>query len=361
VRQYAQERLRESGAAAAVRERHRDHFLALVTESESQVVGAAQAQWLRRLEEEHDNLRAAMEWCATAQRYTEGLTLCAALQRHLTGGHIAEGRDWCARMLDKAGRDAPPQLRAKVLAVAGTLADAHGDWTAARTQHEQALAIKRELGDRMGIAISLNGLGSVAYSEGDLALAESRFAECLAILQELGNLRLVATALSNLGSVANQRADVDGARARFEESLAITREQKDLQGTALALFNLGVVNCEAGDYRAAAVQLRESLLIRQEQGDQLGIAYSLEGLAKLLAATGEAPRAVRIWAAAEQLREVIGSPRSPDYHAECDRRVASVRSSLGDGAAFDHAWQEGLALPLERAIAIALEKSGSQP
>jgi len=356
VRQYAQELLAENDGSEAVRERHRDHFLALVAESEPKVVGAAQAQWLRRLEAEHDNLRVAVEWCIAAQGTEAGLQLCAALQRHLLGGHIAEGREWCARALGKAGGASPTLERAKALTVAGTLADAQGDWPAARVLHEEALAIKRELGDRMGIAISLNGLGSVAYAQGDLLCAEARFEECLAILKELGNRRLVATALSNLGSMANHRGDFATARARFEESLGIARELQDAQGTSLALYNLGALNNDLGDHAPAAAQYRESLMIRQELGDRIGIAFSMEGLGNLVGALGGALRAACIWSAADRLREEIGSPQAPDNRADSISRRTIVRAALGDDVAFDCAWQEGRDMTLEQAIEFALHE-----
>ena len=93
VRQYAQDRLHESGEAEAIRERHRDYFLALAEEAEPKLLGAEQAAWLRRLEAEHDNLRAGLSWSLEDSGSQAGLRLCGALQRFwITRGHFSEGR-----------------------------------------------------------------------------------------------------------------------------------------------------------------------------------------------------------------------------------------------------------------------------
>ena len=123
VRQYAREKLVESGGGEAVRERHRDYFLALAEEAEPKLIGAEQAEWLQRLEEEHENLRAGLDWSLVEAGSGGGLRLCGALQRFwFTRGHLAEGREWCARVLEKAGAEERTPERAKALNAAGSLA-----------------------------------------------------------------------------------------------------------------------------------------------------------------------------------------------------------------------------------------------
>src|SRR5207344_70228 len=100
VRQYARERLVESGGAESIRERHRDYFVALAEEADDKLLGAEQADSLRRLEDEHDNLRLALEWSHEEAPAQEDLRLCGAMHRFwLTRGYAAEGRQWCARTL----------------------------------------------------------------------------------------------------------------------------------------------------------------------------------------------------------------------------------------------------------------------
>jgi predicted ATPase/class 3 adenylate cyclase/Tfp pilus assembly protein PilF len=402
VRHYARERLVESGGGEAVRERHRDYFLALAEEAEPKLLGAEQAEWLQRLEEEHENLRAGLVWSLVEAGSGGGLRLCGALLRFWsTRGHLSEGREWCVRVLEKAGGEERPQERAKALNVAGVLAYYQGDYPAARARHEESLAILRQLGDRRGMASSLNNLGNVTCEQGDHSAARALHEESLAIRRELGDRRGIATSLGNLGIVACDQGDFASARALHEECLAIRRELGDRGRIANSLHNLGLVayyqgdypaarslyeECLAiwremgyrfgiavslsnlgnlvfgqGDYPAAGVLHQEGLVIRRELGDRRGIAYSLEGLATVMAAHGSSLRAARIWGAAERLREEIGSPLPPNERPHYGPRVAAARAALGDDAAFDRAWQQGRALTLEQAIELALAETVEPP
>ena len=401
VRQYAQESLVESGGVEAVRERHRDYFLALAEAAEPKLDGADQAEWLKRLEEEHDNLRSALDWSLVEAGSGGGLRLCGALQKFWwTRGHFSEGRDWCVRVLGKTGSEERTRERAKALNAAGALAYLQGDYPAARGLFDESLAVARQLGDRGSAARSLNRLGSVAYSQGSYGSARALFEECLAIMRELGDRNgmdasltnmghvaveqgnypaagalheeslaiarelgdrgSMAATLNSLGHVAFNQGDFAVARALHEESLAIGRELGDRPGIARSLDSLGYEACDQGHYYDAGAVHREGLLIRRELGDRRGIASSLEGLAAVVAALGTFLRAARIWGAAERLREEIGSRLAPSAWPRHDRHVTAARGALGNDVAFDQAWQEGRVLTLEQAIELALAETSSE-
>jgi non-specific serine/threonine protein kinase len=402
VREYAKGKLVPSGGAEAVGERHRDYFLALAEDAEPKLMGAEQGEWLRRLEAEHENLRAALEWSLAEAGSGGGLRLCWAL-RHFwrTRGHLSEGNQWCTKALGKAGSAARTPERARALAGAGVLDFALSDYPAARARHKESLAIRRQLGDGWGISASLSDLGNVALREGDAASARALYEESLAIKRQLGDRSGMAKILNNLGSAAIERGDRASARALFEESLAINRELGDRGEIAVLLGNLGVVASDQGDATSARTLYEESLAIMRELGDQNGVArlltylgrlahsqgnftaaralqeeslamlrevgdrrmmaFALEGLAAADAALASSLRAAQIWGAAERLREHIGSPHSADERSVYDRRVAAARAALGDDVALDRAWQAGRALTLEQAIELALEKSIEQP
>jgi predicted ATPase/class 3 adenylate cyclase/Tfp pilus assembly protein PilF len=402
IREYARERLLAAGEVEVMRERHRGYFLTLAEETDSKLKGAEQARWLRRLEEEHDNMRSALESSLLEAEPGAGLRLCGALQRFwFTRGHLSEGREWCARVLNNSDRDARTPERAKALNGAGALAFFQGDFSAARARYEESLAIRRELGDRSGIAGSLNNLGSVdqnlgdfgsaralyeeslaicrelgdrwgvyaalnnlgatSYGEGDFPAARARFEESLTIVRELGDRSGIAGALGNLGAVTQQQGDFASARALYEECLTIAREVGDPIGTAKSLQCLGSVASDEGDFAAARPFHEESLAIMRELGDRGGIADNMEGMAAVVAALGTFPRAARIWGAAERLRGEIGSPLSPNERRRYDRAVAAARAAFGDSASFDRAWQEGCALALEQAIELALAQTVERP
>ena len=402
VRQYAREKLAESGGAEAVRERHSDHYVALAEEAELKLMGASQAGWLQRLAEEHDNVRATLEWSLQDPGSATGLRLCGAMLRYwFARGHLSEGREWCTRVLRKPGALEPTPERAKALNTAGVLAYYQGDYASARTHHEESLAIQRQLGSRSGMATSLTSLGNMACDEGDFASARTMHEESLAIQRELGDRRGIANSLGNLGNVASDQRDFASARALYEEGLAIMQELGHRLGIANALHNLGRVvqiqgdqaaaqsineEClairrelgdrlgmaftlsslgdaasEQGDYPAAAALFQEGLMIQRELGDRRGIVYSFGGLAGVIAALGNSLRAARIWGGTERLREEIGLPRPPNERPLYDRRVAAARVAAADDAAFDRAWQEGRALTLEQAIELAMEATVERP
>jgi predicted ATPase/DNA-binding winged helix-turn-helix (wHTH) protein len=397
VRQYARDRLEDSGGSAAARVRHRDYYLALAEEANPKLKSAEQAEWLRRLEEEHDNLRAGLEWSLVEAGSKGGLRLCGALQRFWwTHGHLTEGRQWCTRVLCKAGAEERTRERGNVLSAAGVLAYHQGDYPAATTLHEESLAIRRELGDRPGIGVSLGNLGNVAHNQGDYptstALQEQSLAirrelgdrfgtattlnnlgavainqgdypaaravleESLAISRELGNPHSIALSLSNLGHVALHQSDYPAATTLFEEAMAIRRDLGDRFGIAQSLSNLGLVALNQSDYPAARALLGESLAIRRELGDQFGIPASLEALAAVVASQRDSMRAARIWGATERSRAEIGAPLPPSERSGYDRYVAAARIASGDDAAFDTAWQEGRGLTLDQAMDLALAK-----
>ena len=397
VRQYARDRLEDTGESAAVRARHRDYCLALAEEADPKLRGAEQAAWLRRLEEEHDNLRSALGWSLVETGSMAALRLCGALGRFWwTRGYFAEGRQWCTRVLGKAGAGERTRERAYVLNGAGVLSHLQADHSAAKACHEESLAIRRELGDRWGTAGSLVGLGNLALNQRDYRAAKTLFDESLVICQELGDRWGIATLLNNLGNLAVSQGDHPAARALLEQSLAIRREIGDRYGIATTLDNLGhealnqgdyalaqelleqglaifrelgdpsaIATClsilgyvalNRSDYSTARARLEESLVISRELGDRYGIPWPLEGLAALAASLRESVRAARIWGGAERARAELDLPLPPCEQSGYDRRVAAARNSSGDDAAFDNAWQEGRCLTLDQTMDLALAK-----
>jgi len=362
IRDYAREKMMADGHVEHLQKRHRDYFMALAMKAAPKLLGAEQADWFGRLDEEHDNLRSVLE-SSLSQAEPEGsLGLCSALQRFWwTRGHLSEGRAWCARALGGPQAGEPTPARAKALGGAGLLAFWQGDYPSARAQHEEGLAIWRQLGDRRGIGLSLNNLGMLARIQGDYAAARALYEECQVIYRELGDRWGMGSSLMNLGNVFAEQGDYGGSRMQLEGSLAIFRELGDRVSIATALENLGNVAYEQGELASARALHVESLTMRSELGDKLGIVISLERLAAVVASLGDAVPAARIWGVAERLRVEIGSGLEPKERSEHDRHVATVRAALSDDAAFDRAWQEGRSMSLEQATEYALEQGEQGP
>jgi non-specific serine/threonine protein kinase len=397
VRQYAQDRLRDSGEEKRWRDRHLDYFLALAEEAEPKLNGTQQRDWLERLEMEHDNLRSALTWSGAGGDAESGMRLASACWRFwLIRGYAREGLAWLSAILAATPNEQPTAHRAKALINAGNMAKTildyskaralyeeglsisrelgvqrhvaaalgnlgmvaceQGDYAAARAWHEQSLAIWRELGDRLGIARDLIALGNVVLAQGDELAARSLYEESLAIEREFGDRRGTAVVLDCLGMVAYHRNDYAAARLLLEQALVIGRELGDRYQIAVALNHLGILAYEQGDCSSSRALLTESLAIQRDLFDGRGMAESLEALAGLAFASGRPEQGARLCGHASRLRDEIGWADVPWERARYDRRIASGRASLGNDAAFDLAWQEGRALTLEQAIAYALQE-----
>jgi predicted ATPase len=353
IHDYARERLEESDEAPAVRRAHGEYYLALAEEAEPQLTGAGQAAWLERLEEEHGNLRAALSWAQEAVQGEMALRLAGALWWFwYVRGYLSEARAWLAGALSQTETAERTAARAKVLEGAGVLAWAQGDNASARSLHEESLAINRGLGDKRGIALSLNNLGLVAHDQGDYASARSLLEESLALRQEIGERPGIAQSLHNLGLVAHDQGDYASARSLYEESLVLRQEIGERPGIAQSLNGLGMVVLDEGDEALARSLFEESLALFRELGDRRGLASSLEAFAALRAAAGMMTQAAHLWGAAEALREAIRLPRPPGDRSRYERYVTAARRKLGE-AGFSAAWAEGRAMTLEEAVALA--------
>jgi non-specific serine/threonine protein kinase len=382
VRQYARDRLLESGQGGQFRDQHLEQFLALSEEAEPRLTGPEQAAWLARLEAEHDNLRAALDWSVeratlsvegsgsqrltlhaqrptpNAQRSTlpagTGLRLCGALRRFWeVRGHLSEGRQRCAAVLFHPVAQQRTAVRSKAMNGAGLLAWRQGDYQAAHYLFEQALAINRERGDRAQEARNLNNLGALAADQGDFEAARALYEQSLAIHEELGDRAWQSINLSNLGVTAFSRRNYKLAWTLYEQALAIIRELGDRAHEANTLNNMGDAEFEQGNYEAARRLYRQALAISWELGDRRIAAGGLEGLAAVAAVTGMPERAACFWGAGAALRDLIGSPLTPEQRKHVERRQVPCRAALGPEA-FEAAWSEGREMSAEAAVELAL-------
>lgn len=280
IRQYARDRLMESGAADMYRSQHRDYYLALAEEGKTKLNGPEQGPWLDRLETEHDNLRMALNFCMEEpEGIAQGMQLTGALFSFWSKrGHFSEGREKAAVVLNRSDAQEQTEARARVLNGAGLLARLQSDYEQAGALFEQSLAIRRELGDRRLIAGSLNDLGTVAQLQGNMEEARALYGEALAINREIGNRLWESMNLNNLGELARQQGDYTTAQAMYEQNLRLRQELGDRFGISVSLNNLGLVARGQGNYERARSLIEEALAIQNELGNKQGIALCLGNL-----------------------------------------------------------------------------------
>jgi predicted ATPase/transcriptional regulator with XRE-family HTH domain len=328
VRAYAWEQLAASGETEATALAHVRHYLALAEAAEPRLNGPEQASWLARLEGEHDNLRAALRWAIRHDEAEIALRLAAALWRFwATHGHLREGQDWLAGLLAPDAPTVPMVVRARALNAAGNLAQLLSDYARARAWHEEALALRRAMGDRQGISRSLTNLGNVAAEMADYAAAVALFEESVALDRALGDRLGMSKPLHNLGRIAYERGDYPGAVALLEEALAIQRDVGDLVGVGISLSSLGIVAAARGDPARAEMLYEESLALRRQLGDRVGYGFILRLLGTLLAEQGKMREAL------ERLRDSVEIMREAGDRknlAAALNQLARVLVALGD-------------------------------
>jgi predicted ATPase/DNA-binding XRE family transcriptional regulator len=395
VREYALERLEMSGKLERLRRRHAEYFLELAEEEERASQGPRQRAWLDRLETEHDNLRAALEWSLSSQGDTElGMQLTGALSHFwYVREHHSESRMWLQSALER-GSDTSA-ARAKVLVGAGRLAWFQGEFARGNTLAEESLALYQDLGDDAGAAFALLVLGRTAVSQGNLVRGETLVEESLTLFRQQGNTWGIARASIVLADAALFEGDIDRATDFVQKALDIARDLEDAEGVALSLLYLGRAAHIWDDDTRSNRLLEESLMVFEDSVDSRGVAEVLLEMGRVAHAQGDGTRALelcreslirsrkldnktqigfcltlageiqaaadparaaRLFGAAEMLLRSLDAALDPSGSLEYDKSRADTRARLGEEA-FAKAWQEGRTMPLEQAIDEAMSNS----
>jgi predicted ATPase len=337
--------VREAGEEEACRARHARFFLHLAERAELELKGPAQAEWLRRLEEEHDNCRAALEYFLTRGASEEGLRLGGALGWFWwMRGYLSEGRERLQALLtpsfEAEQRHVQP-ARVKALYLTGMLADDQGDIEAARALFQESLTLARELGDQPGAAIALNCLGGLARHAHNVAAARALFEESLAISRAIGDRWWTANALNNLSRVVLLEREYATARDLVESALAIQRELQDRRVIARSLTFLGIIRVHLGDHEGARVLQEESLAIVRELGVSGQIEDTLGALADAAYERGDEEAAQSWYEERLALAREMGSAWAV---AESLYYLGLVARNRGEGSRAATLWSESLVI-----------------
>ena len=389
IREFASNQLDKRADADEVRRVHAGYFLTAAERAEPLLQGRDQMKWLDRIENDHDNVRGALEWLLDNDP-PAALRLAAALWLFwYMHGHVTEGRRWLGIALEKAG-PVPSDARANALDGAGYLAGEQSD-AGARALLEEALRCAREVGSPSTIAIVASHLsvhmdieeGEQARALGEEAVALSRAAndgyalgvalnnlaqvwlyrlddperalelteESLAVRREIGDVSRTALTLSNLSSMVLERGDVERARALGEEGLSLARGIGDKRHICFSLLNIGLAALARGEAQDAEIVFRESLALANELGRSQTSVEILDALAGSAAEAGDVARAARLTGAVAAL--VSDVSREVDLSSIALHAVERARATA-DPSTWDAAWSEGEKMSLDDAIAYAL-------
>ena len=341
IREYALEKLGESGELQLLRDRHLDYFLRFA-EAGAPYIQSGETALLDRLENEFDNMRAAWEH-ALASDADLALRLALAIEWFwVLRGRLQEGRAWANRLLPLTEAWGASKQRAQALRMAGILASGTGDDDSARPLLEVALATARASGDQPALAFTLHNLGSVYAEIGKLSEGRACYQESLALYREMGDDWGVSHATGALAGLAWNTGDAESARALFEQSLIIYRRLGDKRGIRSATSALGKMAYRTGDYTSARTLLEQSLSLAREQSDKFAIEGALYALGELARLEGDYARAGALYAEALQLdREMLGTYRQPEmlcnlgYVALHERDYARARTLFQESLALN--------------------------
>jgi predicted ATPase/transcriptional regulator with XRE-family HTH domain len=393
LREFGLEQLETEGDGTATRQAHAAYYLALAEEAESQLFGATQKAWLERLEQEHDNLRAALTWLLKQAEQTRdpgaaerALRLCWALaQFWIDQSYQREALPFLERALAlREGVAAGLQMKVLPLAVlcllglgevkrskalaqeAFTLAEQAGDarglafalvhlgwcaqqqdqYTEARVAFEGAVALYQQAGDPGGRCLSLRQLAELVFIQGKYEQARALAEECVAVFRSLGDQRQMGRALAALGwYLFAAQGDQAMAASLVEQGLVILREGGIRGFIATELQHLGTIRRFQGRLDEASLLLEECLLLSEEKEGPLDLIQRQTEQARLLAQQGKLDEARALYQECRMLLPTSGSRKSIAAYLE---GRAALEAARGKPEAAVRLW--GTAAELREAI-----------
>jgi tetratricopeptide (TPR) repeat protein len=399
IREYAQEKLEESGEIEANRQQYVGYFLRLVEQAEPELRGPNQNVWLERLQRDHRNLCAALEGITETGQTELLLKVAPTLGQFWTRcGHWALGREQLEALLAEPRVLWQPSDKARTLYPLAYMAYLQGDYPYALACLEESLSLFRQEADGAGIADSLNLMGFVISMQGDKERARRLHAEGLDVARAAEYRLGVPFALYGIALIDIHAGNTASAHALTQESYIESRKIGDLLGIAYSLYSMGLADWLEGNYSEAREHCQESLRIHRQIQDKRGMALSLQvlghisgqegdvddvntrdrylkeslsllskvglrryvpgtlaGLAMVALEQGDLAAAARLLGAADSSAKAAGAhvvPGQQPMQEAAIRRLLRTR----DKAQMAEAWAEGEALSFQEVVALALDR-----
>ncbi|MEO7351618.1 MAG: LuxR C-terminal-related transcriptional regulator [Marmoricola sp.] len=355
IRQYGAERLLDHDQMQPVQTRHRDHYRSLAAQFAAECFSPQQAEWFVRLRREHDNLRAALEFCLSEPGEAPiALDIAAPMWNFWFAGFLREGHRYLIRALALATEPTPS--RATALWATGYLAMFAGEFGQTGEMMDAASELAERFDDDLLRARIKEGRGHAKLYQGDLLAAVEVLEEARAGFQSVGNplgefdtLILLSAAMFFLD---DPRVDEFSRQA-----LALAEHHGALSSKAYALWSVGIALWRAGEHGQATQSLRDCVRLFQTMHDLTGISFGVQALSWCAAAAAPDERATRLLGASQAVWRTSGAKvdESNAYGLIDQRSQATAREALS-AARFEQAFAEGASYSLEQAVALALDE-----
>jgi predicted ATPase/class 3 adenylate cyclase len=358
IREFAVERLMSSGEEEELRRRHAEHFRTLAEEAELHLTREDSVTWLARVERDHDNLRAALEWAERTGSFGTGLRTAAAIWRFwLQRGHLSEGRGRLGRLLSLPGAEARTEARVRALRALGGIAYWQNEYPSTRAAYEEAVDIARELDEPRLLASALLDLSYVPYLEQDPERAEPILREALSTAERAGDRVLTAELWSEIAFLDVVRGNPRRAIELRRNAIEILREEGAAWTLGQQLGGLAMITRMVGDLDAAKGHLHEAVGMFVEARDTLSLSMAFTSLALVAGDEGNHERAARLVGASARIRDELGGGIPPELVGRWGNPDERARQALGEDV-YRSARAEGYAMDAESAVAYALDDGG---
>jgi len=356
IHEYAREKLKTRPDAEAIRARHAAVFADLATRLQAGLdANDPLDQWASVIEDEENNLLAALEWAFSGHAVAEGARLLNGLYQYwfVQGKYELLGA-WAERALSRE-EILPPETRLKILEAAGLAHFGIGQLPKALEINRKGAELARALGDPARLALMLGRVaGSTMGDKSLYANAQGWIAESLAICRRHHYPQQEAISLIILGEVARAQHDFERAAQANRDAIKVAEDNNIPQREAMATGNLGMILNNLNDPQAIAYSRKALHKGRDLNWDWL-VEENLWAVGRCLAAKGQPRAAARLYGAAESTREAMGARIQRGDRDDYERGLASIRKSL-DKAEMERLWAEGRAMTFEDAITFALEE-----
>jgi len=405
IRQYARDKLLETGEAAEMRNRHLDYYVHLAEYSEQELFGSMALKWVNRLEAESDNLRTAIEW-GMDNDVLAVLRMAGALPNFwFRRGYESEAIKWIEEALAHA--DALPQVEgaearqrmviiAKAWQASAWMSFSQGNMTKAIVASATCAALARQLGDKQSLAIVLSFEAASRMNSGNFENIDVIVEEALNAARESGETFAMGMAFGMIGSrMIMAGHDLETAKEYTTKSLLLLKEHSNRFGYGMVLFAIAMgarfqgrfaearekfvillpIFAAMGDYHRtnmihsemahmerleghfenAEQMYRDTIVQWKRLGHRAAVANQLECFAFIAKIHEQPERAAKLFGAAEKIREVINIPMNGMEQVEYDREVADLRAGM-NADEFKRLWSEGRSMTMEQALELALQK-----